>query len=261
MDLDLSGKVVLVTGGSKGIGFACAEAFCAEGARVAIASRSDANLDDAKKRLAEKGHRVFAVRADLTRSDDAKSMTAAVEKELGPIDVLVNSAGAAKRYAPEDLNAQAWHDAMDAKFFAMVHPLDAVLPGMAARGRGTIVNIIGMGGKVANPIHLPGGAANAAMMLVSNGLAVAYAKKGIRINAISPGATMTGRVKESLEIEAKRQGITEAEAQVRGRAKIPLGRYGEPHEVARVALFLASAQASYLTGAIVPMDGAANPVI
>jgi len=261
MELDLSGKVVLVTGGSKGIGFACAEAFCAEGAKVAIASRSDANLEDAKKRLAGKGHQVFAVRADLTRSDDAKSMTAAVEKALGPIDVLVNSAGAAKRYAPEDLNAQAWHDAMDAKFFSMVHPLDAVLPGMVARGRGAIVNIIGMGGKVANPIHLPGGAANAAMMLVNNGLAVAYAKKGIRVNAISPGTTMTGRVKQSLEIEAKRQGITEAEAQARGQAKIPLGRYGEPHEVARVALFLASAQASYLTGAIVPMDGAANPVI
>jgi NAD(P)-dependent dehydrogenase (short-subunit alcohol dehydrogenase family) len=261
MDLNLAGKVVLVTGGSKGIGYACAEAFCAEGATVAIASRSDANLAEAKQRLAEQGHQVFAVRADLRKSEDAKAMVAAVEQALGPVDVLVNSAGAAKRYAPEDLDAQAWHDAMDAKFFSMMHPLDAVLPGMAARGRGTVVNIIGMGGKVANPIHLPGGAANAAMMLASSGLAVAYAKKGIRINAISPGATMTGRVKESLEIEAKRQGITEAEAQARGQAKIPLGRYGEPHEVAKVALFLASPQASYLTGAIVPMDGAAHPVI
>src|ERR1700733_11964496 len=253
MELGLKNKVVLVTGGSKGIGYACAEAFCREGAAVAIASRSQANLDDAQQKLEKSGYRVFAVRADLVQSGDAKSMVSAIEEELGPIDVLINSAGAAKRYAPEDLVAQSWHDAMDAKFFAMVHPLDAVLPGMLARGRGVIVNIIGMGGKVASAIHLPGGAANAAMMLVSNGMASAYARQGIRINAINPGATMTGRVKEALAIEAKRSGSTEAEALAKGQAKIPLGRYGEPEEIAEVALFLASERASYVAGAIVPM--------
>jgi NAD(P)-dependent dehydrogenase (short-subunit alcohol dehydrogenase family) len=143
----------------------------------------------------------------------------------------------------------------------MVHPLDAVLPGMLERGHGVIVNIIGMGGKVASPIHLPGGAANAAMMLVSNGMASAYARQGIRINAINPGATMTGRVKEALAIEARRAGTTEDEALAKGQAKIPLGRYGDPAEIAEVALFLASDRASYVAGAIVPMDGASNPVI
>ena len=261
MELGLKDKIVLITGGSKGIGYACAEAFCREGASVAIASRSQANLDAARDSLAKSGHRVFAVKADLVQSSDAKSMVSVIEEELGPIGVLINSAGAAKRYAPEDLVAQSWHDAMDAKFFAMVHPLDAVLPAMLKRGQGVIVNIIGMGGKVASPIHLPGGAANAAMMLVSNGMAAAYARQGIRINAINPGATMTGRVKEALAIEAKRSGSTEAEALAKGQAKIPLGRYGEPEEIAEVALFLASERASYVAGAIVPMDGASNPVI
>jgi NAD(P)-dependent dehydrogenase (short-subunit alcohol dehydrogenase family) len=261
MDLGLQDKIVLITGGSKGIGYACAEAFCREGARVAIASRSQSNLDAARDNLAKAGHRVFTVRADLVQISDAKSMVTVVEEELGPIAVLINSAGAAKRYAPEDLVAQSWHDAMDAKFFAMVHPLDAVLPGMLARGRGAVVNIIGTGGKVPSPIHLPGGAANAAMMLVSTGMAAAYARQGIRINAINPGATMTGRVKEALAIEARRSGTTEAEALAKGQAKVPLGRFGEPAEIADVALFLASDRASYVAGAIVPMDGAANPVI
>jgi NAD(P)-dependent dehydrogenase (short-subunit alcohol dehydrogenase family) len=261
MELGLQDKIILITGGSKGIGFACAEAFCREGARVAIASRSQSNLHAAHDNLAKSGHRVFTVRADLVQSADAKSMVSVTQEELGPIDVLINSAGAAKRYAPEDLVAQSWHDAMDAKFFAMVHPLDAVLPGMLERGHGVIVNIIGMGGKVASPIHLPGGAANAAMMLVSNGMASAYARQGIRINAINPGATMTGRVKEALAIEARRAGTTEDEALAKGQAKIPLGRYGDPAEIAEVALFLASDRASYVAGAIVPMDGASNPVI
>lgn len=261
MELGLSGKVVLVTGGSKGIGYACAEAFCAEGARVAIASRSDDNLNDARQRLARNGHPVLTIRADLVKSKDALALAADVEQALGPIDLLVNSAGAAKRYAPEELSAQAWHDAMDAKFFTTVHAIDAVLPSMLARKRGVIINIIGMGGKVASSIHLPGGAANSALMLVSSGLAAAYGKQGIRINAINPGATLTGRVKGSLEIESKRLGVTEEEVLAMNQAKIPLGRYGEPREVAQVALFLASDWASYLTGAIVPMDGGANPVI
>ena len=104
-------------------------------------------------------------------------MIATAEAELGPIDVLVNSAGAARRYAPADLDADAWHAAMDAKYFSYIHPMDAVLKRMVARGRGAIVNIIGMGGKVANPVHLPGGAANAALMLATTGLAAAFGRR------------------------------------------------------------------------------------
>jgi NAD(P)-dependent dehydrogenase (short-subunit alcohol dehydrogenase family) len=261
MDLDLAGKIVVVTGASKGIGYACAEAFLQEGARVAIVSRRQANLDAALARLPAIEPRPIAFVADLTRADEALRMVGDVEAALGPIDVLVNSAGAARRYAPEELGPTSWRDAMDAKFFSYIHPTDAVLKRMAARGRGAIVNIIGSGGKVASPVHLPGGSANAALMLATVGLAVAYGPQGIRINGINPGGTLTGRVKQGLEAEAKMTGLAEAVLLERQQARIPLRRLGTPEEVARVALFLASEQASYVTGAIVPMDGGASAVI
>ena len=261
MDLGLAGKIVVVTGASKGIGRACAEAFAREGARVVLVSRSAANLGQALAGFPATPHAPRTIAADLVRAEEAERMAADVERGVGPIDILVNSAGAARRYAPADLDAAAWHAAMDAKYFSYIHPIDAVLRRMAARGRGTIVNIIGAGGKVASPVHLPGGAANAALMLATAGLAAAFAPKGIRINGINPGATLTTRLQEGLAVEAKMSGIAEDELLQRMRAKVPLGRLGTPEEVARVALFLASDAASYVTGAIVPMDGGANPVI
>jgi NAD(P)-dependent dehydrogenase (short-subunit alcohol dehydrogenase family) len=261
MDLNLAGRVVIVTGASKGIGFACAEAFAAEGAKVALVSRSQANLDAALARFPRRSIVPIAVAADMTSHAAAVEMVATVEQKLGDVDVLVNSAGAARRYAPDDLNGQAWHDAMDAKFFSYIHPTDAVLKRMLARGRGTIVNIIGAGGKVATPVHLPGGAANSALMLATVGLANAFGPKGIRINGINPGATLTDRVQEGLKAESRMTGLAEAELLSRNEAKIPLKRYGTPDEIARVALFLASDQASYVTGAIISMDGGASAVI
>lgn len=261
MDLQLKDRIVVVTGASKGIGWACAEAFAREGSRVVLVSRNRANLDAAVARWPQSAHAPLAIAADLTRAEDAERMAAAAESDAGPIDILVNSAGAARRYAPADLNAAAWHDAMDAKFFSYIHASDAVLKRMLARGRGAIVNIVGMGGKVASPVHLPGGAANAALMLATAGLAAAFAPKGIRVNAINPGGTLTGRVQEGLRAESKMTGLPEAELLARNQAKIPLGRLGTPEEVARVALFLASEQSSYVTGAIVPMDGGSAAVI
>lgn len=257
MELLLKDRVVLVTGGSKGIGLACAHAFLREGARIAIASRDDANLQSAGAQLGK----VVLIKADLSRSDDAAHMLRQAEAALGPIDVLINSAGAAKRYPPDELNAQAWHAAMDAKYFTYVHAMDVVLPSMRARKRGNVVNIIGTGGKVASPIHLPGGAANSALMLASVGLAAVYGKFGVRINAINPGATLTDRIREALELEAAAKGTTVQKALEQGQARVPLGRYADPADIAAVALFLASDQAAYVTGAIIPMDGGVNPII
>src|SRR4029450_12172087 len=149
MDLGFAGKIVAVTGASKGIGFACAEAFAREGAKVALVSRSAANLDAAATKLQGAAHAPIVCIADLVRAGDAARMADEVERSLGPIDILVNSAGAARRYAPDDLDAAAWHAAMDAKYFSYIPPIAAVLPRMVSRGRGAIVNIIGSGGKVA----------------------------------------------------------------------------------------------------------------
>lgn len=257
MNLDLKGKVVVVTGGSKGIGLACAKAFLAEGAKVAIASRAQANIDRALTGFSG----VKGYTADLIEADQAQRMVDAAERDLGPIDILINSAGAAKRTAPDDLTPAAWRAAMDAKYFSYVNVFDPVVKRMGKRGRGVIVNIIGNGGKVASPTHLPGGAANAALMLATAGLASAYAGKGVRVVGINPGLTNTDRVAEGLKSDAKLNGITEDEALKRAVQRIPMGRMAEPEEIANLALFLASSRASYVTGVIVTMDGAVAPIV
>ena len=261
MKLGLEGKVVLITGGSKGIGLACARAFSAEGAHVAIASRSDQNLEAARQTLGREGFQVIATRADFSQPGEAKAAAVQTEKLLGPIDVLVNSAGAAKRRPWEKLDSEAWHEGMDSKYFTYVHAIDAVRSGMIERRRGSIVNVIGLGGKAATTMHLAGGAANAALMLVTAGFANALGRYGIRVNAVNPGNTLTERLQEALRLEAQKQGITEIEALKRNEERVPLGRLAKPEEVAAVVLFLASEQASYVTGAIIPMDGGRLGVI
>ncbi|MEO8486681.1 MAG: SDR family oxidoreductase [Betaproteobacteria bacterium] len=261
MELGLTDRIVVVTGASKGIGLACVHAFAAEGARVAMISRSRANLDAALAAMPRAARRPVAIVADLVNAAESDRAIDEAARALGPIDVLVNSAGAARRYPPGELSAEAWHDAMDAKFFSYIHPMDRVVRAMAARGRGAIVNIVGQGGKVASPVHMPGGAANAALMLATAGLAAAFGPKGVRVNAINPGATLTGRVQEGLAAEARMTGLDASELLARMQQRIPLGRLGTPEEIARVAVFLASDAASYVSGAIVPMDGASSAVI
>lgn len=195
MDLGLGDKRVLVTGGSKGIGFACAKMFQAEGARLAICSRARANVDAA---LAELGKGAIGETADCADARAALAMLDRVEAAMGPIDVLVNSAGAARRTPPQDLTPEAWRAAFDAKFFSYINVIDPLIKRMASRGAGVVVNIIGAGGKVASRTHLAGGSANAALMLATAGLGAAYAGSGVRVVAVSPGLTETDRVAEGL---------------------------------------------------------------
>ncbi|WP_296661840.1 SDR family NAD(P)-dependent oxidoreductase [Paraburkholderia sp.] len=268
MDLGLGNKVVLVTGGSKGIGLACARAFAKEGAKVAIVSRDPANLARAREQLASEGLHIHLTRADLHEPHSAADVVEDVSTAVGPIDVLINSAGAARRYDPEALDAAAFKATMEAKYFPYIYPQQEVLRRMVERVKagatsepGTIVNIIGMGGKYASDIHIAGGAANAALMLATVGLAHYHARYGIRINAINPGATLTERLQEAVRLEAEREGIDETTALSRSEGKVPLGRYAKPEEIADVALFLASRRASYVTGALIPMDGCSAPLI
>jgi len=265
MDLKLTGQHVLITGGSKGIGLACAQGFLREGAKVSLVSRSSSNLDAALATLLwvqpEFKDRIGLFAADLKSPDEAERALTQAEALHGPVDVLVNSAGAAQRTVPDELNAQAWRDAMDAKFFTYVHMIDLVVKKMGQRGQGAIVNIAGIGGKLASAYHLPGGAANAALMLISAGLAAAYGPKGVRINAISPGVTLTDRTTTSLVTAAKFSDISEAEALRRITERVPLGRLAKPEEIANAVLFLASPCASYVTGVILTMDGAATPMV
>lgn len=257
MELGLAGKSVIVTGGSKGIGLACAKAFLAEGAKVGIVSRSAQNVDRALAELPG----AFGIAADLSVESEALRAVETMEAELGAIDVLVNSAGAARRMPADELSPGAYRAAMDAKFFSYVNVIDPVVKRMAARKSGVIVNVIGNGGKVASPLHVAGGAANAGLMLVTAGLATAYAGSGVRVVAVNPGITDTERVAEGLEAQARLSATTVEDALRRSTARIPMGRFAKPEEVADTVLYLASDRAAYVTGVSVSMDGASSPVV
>ena len=261
MDLGLQDKVVLVTGGSKGIGLACARAFLAEGARVAIASRSPANLHTAVDLLRSEGHAVLPVVADLSDPTQSLTMALTVTDQLGPVQVLINCAGAARRSPPDELTPDHWHAAMQAKFFTYINAMQALLPGMAARREGVVVNVVGTGGKQASPIHLPGGAANAALMLASTGLANAYAGRGLRVNVVNPGLTETDRLTEGLQAESRLTGTPLDELRDAAAKRQPMGRVCRPDEVADVVLYLASNRASYVNGAVLSVDGAATTMV
>ncbi len=264
--------VVLVTGASRGIGLACARVFLRAGRRVVGVARDPAHLDAARASLedpAVAGDASAPIDAsafvpesvDLVDADAALRLVERVEAAHGPIDVLVNAAGAARRYAPDELDAAAYRQAMDAKYYTYMNVTQPVLERMVARGRGSIVNIVGQGGRQAGKLHIAGGAANAALMLATVGLAQAWAGRGVRVNAINPGLTRTTRVDEGLEAAARASGRSKADLLEEAIARIPMGRMAEPDEIAQVAFFLASDAASYVSGAIIPMDGCATSVI
>jgi NAD(P)-dependent dehydrogenase (short-subunit alcohol dehydrogenase family) len=251
MDLQLAGRTAVVTGASKGIGLACAEALAHEGAKVIAISRDPGNLAKAQQALAAKGLSLGVEAVDLTDADATKALF----ERIGAIDILINCAGAARRTPVDELSSETLHAAMEAKYFTYMHATESVIRGMAERGSGAIVNVVGQGGRQANDLHIGGGAANAALMLASVGYAKAYAGRGVRVNVINPGTTRTGRVDEGLEAAVRATGRPKEELLAEMVESIPMGRAGEPAEVADVATFLASPRASYVTGAIITMDG------
>lgn len=265
MDLHLQNKHVLITGGSKGIGLSCAKIFLDEGAKVSLVSRDHATLVAAKKLLTEQCQNADALigiySADLKNAQSAANALDQAERDFGPVDVLVNSAGAAKRASVDALTPAVWRDAMDAKFFTYINMMDPVIKRMGARRAGVIVNVIGAGGKTPSVLHVSGGSANAALMLATAGLATAYAASGVRVNAVNPGPVLTERLKEGIAVAVKHENITEEQALKNTTRQIAMGRIAEPEEIADTVVYLASDRASYVTGTIITMDGAAHPMV
>lgn len=253
MELQINGLHALVTGASKGIGLACAQLLLQEGVRVSGVSRSTSPLAEALN--------FHGIQADLGAASGGLGALDEAEHVYGPVDILINCAGAAERTPYPELDVAAYQAAMQAKYFTYLHILDPVVKRMAARGVGAVVNIVGIGGKWANPTHLAGGAANAALMLAGSGLAAAYAAQGVRVNTINPGQVRTERLLRRHDAEVR---LAQQEGRLPPQAPgshLPLGRAAEPQEIAAMAVFLASPRASYVTGAVVNMDGAAHPCV
>jgi len=261
VDLQLQGKHVLITGGSRGIGLACAREFLNEGCSVSIVGRDPGRLEQARLDLDPEGQRVRGFTANLSDAASALAMVEQAEAQGGPIDILVNAAGAARQKPFGELEPQDWRAAMDNKFFTYVNVMDPLIKRMGARGSGAIVNIVGMGGKMPITTHLPGGSANAALMLASAGLAMAYGPRGVRVNALNPSKTSTGRLAEGVAADARQNNISEEAALAKAHQALPLGRLATPQDIAAAVLFLSSPRAGYISGAILSIDGAARPMI
>jgi NAD(P)-dependent dehydrogenase (short-subunit alcohol dehydrogenase family) len=257
MELGLEGQVVMLSGGSKGIGYACARMFAEEGARLAVAARDQERLDCAAERIRrETGCEVLAVSADMTKHQDVKRFVQATRAQFGKIDVLVNVAGAAPGGLVANVSDEAWLEALNLKFLGYVRTIREVVPLMIGQGGGRIVNVIGNDGAKPAYWELVPGAANAAGYNMTQALAEQYGKYNILINAVNPGPVATERWDSLEKAMARDKGISQTAAHSLALRSLPLGRICSPQEVARLVVFLGSGCNTYITGALIPIDGA-----
>ena len=251
MDLQLAGKRVLITGGSKGIGQACAEVLADEGCDLILVARDPTVLDAAAAKIrARRQVQVRTIAADL-------SSDAAVRKvadEAGEIDILVNNAGA---IPPGDLLAvddATWRHAWDLKVFGFISLCRAIYPQMKTRGEGVILNIIGAAGEKLNPGYIAGSAGNASLIAFTRALGKSSTADGIRVVGINPGATATARL-EMLNRDRAEKQFGDAERWRELFSTMPFGRAGSPEEIAWAAAFLISPRSGYTSGTMLTIDG------
>jgi NAD(P)-dependent dehydrogenase (short-subunit alcohol dehydrogenase family) len=256
MDLGMRGKVALITGGSKGIGLACAEALAAEGCSVAIAARDPAGLAAAAKRVSKKtGVEACTIPADLNSLAGIEAMVGQAHRQFGRIDILVNNAGSIRAGAFLEIPDAQWIEDWNLKLLGYVRVARAVFPLMQAQGAGCIVNVIGSAARQVIPNYLVGGAANAALVNFTKGLSDLGAKHGIFVKAASPGAVQTERWENRMKLEAKAEGRSYEEVRGERIAAYPLNRIVSPAEVADLVCFLASPRSDMLNGVSINIDG------
>jgi NAD(P)-dependent dehydrogenase (short-subunit alcohol dehydrogenase family) len=256
MDLKLKGKTALITGGSAGIGRAAAEALALEGVDVAIAARDFRKLDDVATEISRNtGRTILPIVADMMERDQIEQMVQRVAQEFGHIDILVNNAGASKFGDPLEIEAEAFAEAMTLKYLGYVYCSRIAAKYMIKQGWGRIINVLGSGGKQVLPMHLPGGATNAALELFTKGFALRLAPHGVLVNAISPAAVATERLVKLLQSVAEQKGVSYNEVESEYLKEFPLGRPARTEEVAQVIVFLASECGSYFVGSNIFMDG------
>jgi NAD(P)-dependent dehydrogenase (short-subunit alcohol dehydrogenase family) len=263
MDLGLTGKVAIVTGGSEGIGRATALSLAREGARVAIAARRRDVLQQAADEIrAATGGDVIAVPCDVTDEAQVRALVAQVVERWHGVDILVNNAGTSAAGKFEDVSDETWETDLGIKVYGAIYCSRAVLPYMKAAGGGRIINITTPGGKAAGASSLPTSMARAAGIALTKAMSRDYAPDNILVNTVCIGVIKSGQHERRYERAQERDPSTTLEAwyeQMGTRA--PLGRVGEAAEAGDVICFLASARASYVTGASINIDGGSSPVV
>ena len=251
MHLDLTDKVAIVTGASKGIGRAIAETLAAEGMRVVVVARSRPLLEELAAAHPDRCH-VHA--ADLSLPESAVAVVEASIAAFGRLDLLVNNAGATPRGDFLTLTDAEWNAGFALKFHGAMRLSRTAWPHLCASG-GSIVNISGIGGRTASAEFPIGGAVNAALLNLTKALADRGVRDGVRVNAINPGGIITGRLQTRVRALAAERGIAEEAAQQELARTLGVARFGTPDEIARLVAFLASPQAAYCQGTIVDADG------
>jgi NAD(P)-dependent dehydrogenase (short-subunit alcohol dehydrogenase family) len=261
MDLGLNGKVALVTGASRGIGRAIAIELAREGCDVALAARSAEGLGEtADIGRDAPGRRALAHAVDLREADAAAGFVAAALSEYGRIDLVVNNAGATKRGEFATLTDADFHDGFALKFHGYVRLARAAWPHLKAT-KGTMINIIGAGGRTASADFTIGGSVNAALYNFTKAMAQLGLRDGVRVTGINPGPIETDRLKARLAVIAKEENVDDAEARRREMSKNGVMRFGLPEEIGQLVCFLASPVARNIHGALVDSDSGATRAI
>ena len=243
----LAGRTAIVTGASRGIGRGIAERFADEGANVVLAARSVEALGDVLSAIGRRGGHALVVATDITAEDAAETIVSRTLSEFGRVDVLVNNAGGNSFMSPlATMRMSGWHKTVALNLDSTVHLMHAVLPHMIERGSGSIINVSSIAGLRGIPMMAHYGAAKAAVISVTQSVAVEVAPQGVRVNALVPGwieTDLTGflRTDEAIEDSVL--------------SDVPMGRWGTVDEIAEGALFLASDASSFMTGQSLILDG------
>ncbi|MEO6955699.1 MAG: SDR family NAD(P)-dependent oxidoreductase [Antricoccus sp.] len=257
MDLNLGGKVALITGGSKGIGYQVAKYLGEEGVSCALTARNDEDLQAAAKELAAAtGQKVVGFAGDMSQSADVDACVQKVVDEFGRIDILVTCAGSSPGGLLEELTDEQWHASLNLKFMGYVRSVRAVVPHMVKQGSGTIILVVGNDGLKPSFWEMTAGAANAADLNFASSIADQYGPKGIRVNTVNPGPVDTDRWDLLEKAFARDMGVTQAEARQAAERSVPIGRITKPEEVASLVTMLCSDRVAAVHGAHIPIDGA-----
>jgi len=256
MNLGLEGKVALVGGASRGLGYACAEALASEGVSLTICSRHESAIKTAGERLrTETGATVEAVVCDQTSSDEIDKLVSRAMGRYGRIDILINNTGGPPPGLFEDQDDLAWQEAFEALVMSVVRLCRAVIPAMREHRWGRIVTNTSFAVKEPADRLVLSNALRAAVVGLSKTLSREVATDGITVNCVCPGAFDTERLQSVFESEAGASGRTVQAVQAAWEGRIPIGRLSKPEELAALVAFLCSDRAASITGACLPIDG------